>query len=56
MEDISKNGIKEFTETGITLEDGSHHEFDVIAIATGFVSLALLPLMMVAGHVANMTA
>lgn len=36
--DISKNGIKEFNETGITLEDGSHYEFDVIAIATGFVS------------------
>ncbi|CRG86870.1 Cyclopentanone 1,2-monooxygenase [Talaromyces islandicus] len=34
--DIKNNGIKEFTETGITLEDGSHHEFDVIAIATGF--------------------
>lgn len=36
--DVSKNGIKEFDETGITLEDGSHYEFDVIAIATGFVS------------------
>lgn len=36
--DISKNGIKEFDETGITLEDGTHYEFDVIAIATGFVS------------------
>lgn len=36
--DISKNGIKGFTETGITLEDGTHLEFDVIAIATGFVS------------------
>lgn len=35
--DISKNGVKEFDETGITLEDGSHYEFDVIAIATGFV-------------------
>jgi len=34
--DISKNEIKEFTETGIRLEDGSHHEFDVIALATGF--------------------
>lgn len=34
--DISDNGIKEFTETGITLEDGTHYEFDVIAIATGF--------------------
>ncbi|KAK7722204.1 hypothetical protein SLS64_000737 [Diaporthe eres] len=34
--DISKNGVKEFNETGITLEDGAHYEFDVIAIATGF--------------------
>lgn len=37
--DIKKNGIKSFTETGITLEDGTHHEFDVIAVATGFVSI-----------------
>ncbi|OQE27792.1 hypothetical protein PENSTE_c004G03775 [Penicillium steckii] len=34
--DIKDNGINEFTETGITLEDGTHHEFDVIAVATGF--------------------
>lgn len=34
--DIKNNGIKEFSETGITLEDGTHHEFDVIAVATGF--------------------
>lgn len=38
--DIKNNPIKEFTETGITLQDGSHHEFDVIAVATGFVSLS----------------
>jgi len=37
--DIKSNPIKEFTETGITLEDGTHHELDVVAIATGFVSL-----------------
>lgn len=37
--DISKNGIAEITETGIVLEDGSHYEFDIIAIATGFVSI-----------------
>lgn len=37
--DIKNNGIKSFNETGFTLEDGTHHEFDVIAIATGFVSL-----------------
>lgn len=36
--DVSKNGIKEFDETGIILQDGTHHEVDVIAIATGFVS------------------
>lgn len=34
--DIKNNAIKEFNETGITLEDGTHHEFDVIAVATGF--------------------
>lgn len=36
--DVSKNGIKEFDETGVTLEDGTHYDLDVIAIATGFVS------------------
>jgi len=36
--DIKNNGIKEFTENGIILEDGTCHEFDVIAVATGFVS------------------
>lgn len=35
--DVSNNAIKEFTETGITLADGTHHEFDCIAVATGFV-------------------
>lgn len=35
--DIKSNPIKEFDETGIVLEDGTHHEFDVIAVATGFV-------------------
>lgn len=35
--DIKNNAIKEFDETGIILEDGTHHEFDVIAVATGFV-------------------
>lgn len=37
--DIKNNPIKEFTESGIKLQDGTHHEFDVIAVATGFVSL-----------------
>lgn len=36
--DIKSNPIKEFTETGITLKDGTHHELDVVAVATGFVS------------------
>ena len=39
--DIKNNDIKEFTETGITLADGTHYEFDAIAIATGFVSVSL---------------
>ncbi|KAM0471016.1 hypothetical protein ACHAPX_009585 [Trichoderma viride] len=34
--DIKNNAIKEFDEKGILLEDGSHHELDVIAVATGF--------------------
>ncbi|KAM0510860.1 hypothetical protein ACHAPE_010448 [Trichoderma viride] len=34
--DIKNNAIKEFDETGIFLEDGTHHELDVIAVATGF--------------------
>ncbi|KAF4469809.1 steroid monooxygenase [Fusarium albosuccineum] len=34
--DTKSNPIKEFNETGITLQDGTHHEFDVIAVATGF--------------------
>ncbi|KAJ3548842.1 hypothetical protein NM208_g803 [Fusarium decemcellulare] len=34
--DIKTNPIKDFTETGILLQDGTHHEFDVVAIATGF--------------------
>ncbi|KAJ5298264.1 uncharacterized protein N7443_006384 [Penicillium atrosanguineum] len=38
---IKHNPIKEFTETGITLQDGTHHEFDVIAVATGFVMTQL---------------
>jgi cation diffusion facilitator CzcD-associated flavoprotein CzcO len=40
--DIKSNPIKEFTETGITLEDGTHHELDVVAVATGFVSPPLM--------------
>lgn len=34
--DIKNNAIKSFDETGILLEDGTHFDFDVICIATGF--------------------
>lgn len=34
--DIKNNAIKGFDETGILLEDGTHYDFDVICIATGF--------------------
>ena len=34
--DVKEKGIKEFTETGIALQDGTHREFDVVAVATGF--------------------
>ncbi|KUI72825.1 Baeyer-Villiger monooxygenase [Cytospora mali] len=34
--DVSKNSIKEFDETGLTLEDGTHYDLDIVAIATGF--------------------
>jgi cation diffusion facilitator CzcD-associated flavoprotein CzcO len=36
--DIKNNPIAGFSPTGIRLQDGSHYEFDVICIATGFVS------------------
>ncbi|CAK7222243.1 hypothetical protein SCUCBS95973_004777 [Sporothrix curviconia] len=34
--DIKDNAIDSFTETGIRLKDGTVHEFDVVAVATGF--------------------
>lgn len=34
--DIKDNAIVGFTETGIQLADGTHHEVDVICVATGF--------------------
>ncbi|TLD14597.1 hypothetical protein PspLS_11061 [Pyricularia sp. CBS 133598] len=34
--DVKENPIERFTKTGIMLKDGTHHEFDVIAVATGF--------------------
>ena len=37
--DISKNPVKEVKENGILTEDGEFHEFDVIALATGFDSV-----------------
>ena len=33
---VRNNPIAQITETGIELEDGTHHEFDVIVLATGF--------------------
>lgn len=41
--DCSKNGIKEFDEMGLILEDGTYYDLDAVAIATGFVSLARDP-------------
>lgn len=37
--DVKKNPIKEINEKGIVLADGTLHEFDVIALATGFDSV-----------------
>ncbi|KAF1344881.1 HK97 family phage prohead protease [Delphinella strobiligena] len=34
--DLNETPIEEFTETGIKTKDGKLHEFDVIAVATGF--------------------
>lgn len=33
---ITDQAIKSFTETGIVTEDGKHHEFDVVAVCTGY--------------------
>jgi cation diffusion facilitator CzcD-associated flavoprotein CzcO len=33
--DVSDNAIARFTETGLQLADGTTHDFDVIAVATG---------------------
>ena len=41
--DVSKNAIKEFDETGLTLQDGTHYDLDVVAIATGFVCQPPIP-------------
>lgn len=40
--DVAKNEIKEFDETGVILEDGTHYGLDAVAIATGFVSLTFV--------------
>lgn len=37
--DVKKTPIKEINEKGIVLADGTLHEFDVIALATGFDSV-----------------
>ncbi|KAL6232157.1 hypothetical protein BDW75DRAFT_247355 [Aspergillus navahoensis] len=34
--DIKENPISHFTEKGIVLQDGTEHEVDVVAVATGF--------------------
>ncbi|KAF1935991.1 cyclohexanone monooxygenase [Clathrospora elynae] len=34
--DIKNNPIVSFDKTGINLEDGTHHDFDIICIGTGF--------------------
>ncbi|KAF4594402.1 Baeyer-Villiger monooxygenase [Ophiocordyceps camponoti-floridani] len=34
--DVRADPIERFTETGVMLKSGEHHELDVIAIATGF--------------------
>ena len=34
--DIKNNAIVSFDENGINLEDGTHHDLDVICIASGF--------------------
>jgi cation diffusion facilitator CzcD-associated flavoprotein CzcO len=36
---MKENGISHFTPKGIVTTDGTHHEFDIIAMATGFDSL-----------------
>ena len=33
---VKNNAIKEVTETGVTLADGTHYELDVLILATGF--------------------
>ncbi|MFV0457410.1 MAG: flavin-containing monooxygenase [Actinomycetales bacterium] len=34
--DVKTNPIAEVTRTGVRLADGTHHEFDVLVLATGF--------------------
>jgi cation diffusion facilitator CzcD-associated flavoprotein CzcO len=36
---VKKNNIAKLTETGIVTEDGTLHEVDIIALATGFDSV-----------------
>ena len=36
---LRDNPIDHFTETGITNKDGTHHDFDVVILATGFDSI-----------------
>jgi cation diffusion facilitator CzcD-associated flavoprotein CzcO len=52
--DIKHNAIKDIDETGILLEDGTHYDFDVIAVATGFVSDCYQSLPFMSGNRALM--
>lgn len=37
---MGKNPLKTFTKTGMTMEDGTHREFDIVILATGFDSFS----------------
>lgn len=39
---LETNAIKRITETGIEMQDGSHHEHDMIVLATGFRTVEFL--------------
>jgi hypothetical protein len=39
---LETNKIRRITETGIELEDGTHHEHDIIVLATGFRTVEFL--------------
>ena len=47
---LNTDGIKEITPTGVTMEDGTHHEFDVLIFGTGFKAQDFLFPMTVKGR------